>query len=278
MSLSIDSQNGVILGEVRDISINGFPGCGIFGLYINLKVSAGNLKSEALITQLVCRIELEKPALKISNGFIDNHPTLRWTEYSGIEQVGFLFYLSGSQIQAIETYRLSGDIKLGIWLAGNILYEGKSQSFSDKGEFVVPKQQWLEALGRMGYRDTLLFELAMPKFDENEASKLMDYLERAQNHILNGHYQESVVLCRKAIEWVEKKRSDKNEAGKSVNKFKDSRRDMTINERMLFLREGLKNITHLSAHEDEEFSRQQAQAVLGMTVALLSAPEVGLQK
>lgn len=278
MGISIGGHYGARLGDVRDVSIHGFPGCGIFGLYINLKVSAGNLKSEAFISQLECRIELDKPTVKIGNGFLENQPTRRWTEYSDVEQMGFLFYLSGSQIEAIETYRCSGDIKLAVWLAGNALYEGQSQTFSDRGEFVIPKQQWLEALNGMGYRDTLLFELPMPKSGGDEVSKLKEFLERAQNHILNGHFQESVGLCRKAIEWVEKERGDKNEAGKSVDKFKESRRDMTINDRMLFLREGLKNITHLGAHENEEFSRLQAQAILGMTVALLSSPEIGVQK
>lgn len=278
MGISIGGQYGARLGDVRDISIHGFPGCGIFGLYINLKVSAGNLKSEALISQLQCRIELDNPTVKIGNGFLENQPTLRWTQYSDVEQMGFHFYLSGSQIEAIESYRCSGDIKLCVWLSGNALHEGVSQSFSDKGEFSIPKQRWLEALNEMGYRETLLFELTIPKSDDDQDSKLRGYLERAQNHILNGHYQESVGLCRQAIEWVEKERGDKNEAGRSVDKFKESRRDMAINDRMLFLREGLKNITHLGAHEDEEFSRQQAQAILGMTVALLSSPEVGVQK
>jgi len=277
MGISIGGINGARLGEVKDISIYGFPGCGIFGLYINLKINAGNLNSDAYISQLQCRIEVDKPALKIGNGFLENQPTLRWTEYSQDEQVGFHFYLSGRQIEVIDSLRCSGDIKFVVWLSGTALYEDKSQTFSDKGDFVISKQQWLEALDMMGYRDTLLFELPMPKSGGDEASKLKELLERAQNHILNGHYHESVGLCRKAIEWVEKERSDKSEAGKSVEKFKESRRDMTINDRMLFLREGLKNITHLGAHEDEEFSRLQAQAVLGMTIALLSSPEVGIE-
>lgn len=276
MGLSIGGHNGERLGDVSNISIHGFQGCGIFGLHINLIVNAGNLKSDAHISQLDCRIELDKPTLKIGNGFIDNLPTLRWTQYSEVEQVGFYFYLSGRQIQAIESHRLSGDFNLGVRLSGNAVYEGESQSFSDRGEFAIPKQQWLEALNRMGYRDTLLFELPMPKSDNDQIIQLKGFLTRAQNHIHNGHYQESVGLCRKAIEWVEKERGDKNEAGNSVVKFKESRRDMTTIERMLFLREGLKNITHLGAHEDEEFSRQQAQAVLGMTISLLSTPEIGI--
>jgi len=84
-------------------------------------------------------------------------------------------------------------------------------------------------------------------------------------------------LCRQAIELVEKYRKDKNKGATAVLKYKENRQDMNTEERMMFLREGLKNITQLGAHHGDEFSRYQAQAVLGMTVSLLSLPEIGLK-
>lgn len=278
MGISIGGHNGRRLGEVRDISVHGFPGCGIYGLYIILKVGAGNLKSEAFLSQLQCRIELVAPTLKIGNGFIEGHPVIRWTEYSETEQLGFHFYLSGSQVDAIESCRCSRDIKFGVWLSGTVQYEGKPQNFSDRIEYVVQKQQWLEALKAMNYQESLLFELQMPKQDDSIEDGFRELLKRAQSHIFNGHYQESVGLCRQAIEIVEKGRNDKNKATAAVSKYKDNRHEMDSDERMLFLREGLKNITQLGAHHGDEFSRNQAQAVLGMTVALLSSPEVGILK
>ncbi len=279
MGITIGGFDGPRLAEVRNISAYGVPGCGVYVLYLRLMTLAANLKSEALISQLACRLDTGEPHLKIANGVIEGHPVIRWTEHTDDYQLGFFFYLSGSQLNSIESSRGSSDLKVSIWLSGTVNYDGKQQSFSDKGEFVIPKQQWVEALATMRYQDTLLFELPMPKGTDSTDDSLKVLLERAQNHILNGHYQESVGLCRQVIEFIESDRGDKQAASIAVGKYKNgNREEMNAIERMLFLREALKNITHLGSHHGDEFSRQQAQAVLGMTVALLSSPEIGIQK
>ena len=55
----------------------------------------------------------------------------------------------------------------------------------------------------------------------------------------------------------------------------DSRKDMTSIERLLSLREQLKNVCQLGGHGREAFTRSQALSVLGMTMALISEPTVG---
>lgn len=278
MGVSIGGFNGPRLAEVRSVSAHGVPGCGVYVLYIRLTMLAANLKSEALVSQLSCLLETDKPCLKISNGVIEGNPVIRWTEYTDEYQLGVFFYLSGNQISAIEEYRNSGDLKLSIWLSGIVDYEGKRTDFSDKGDYLISKQQWIEALSSMGYKDALLFEIAFPNVEGSDTEAIKELLKKAQTHILNGHYQESVGLCRQAIEVIEKVRDDKSKASSAVSKYRENRQHMNTEERMLFLREGLKNITQLGAHYGDEFSRNQAQAVLGMTVALLSSPEVGLLK
>lgn len=53
------------------------------------------------------------------------------------------------------------------------------------------------------------------------------------------------------------------------------RKNMSSDERLLSLREQLKNVCQLGAHGSESFTRSQAKAVLGMTMALLAEPTVG---
>lgn len=278
MSIFIGGHDGPRLAEVRGMSVHGNQGCGVYVLYVNLKVIAGNLTSDAFLSQLSCRLEVGKPPVKLANGSIESSPVVQWTQYTNDTQLGFFFYLSSSQINAIEEARCSGDIAFSLWLSGEVKYEGKSQSFLDKGDFVISKQQWLEALSQMHYQDTLLFELPMPSGTDSNSSEVKSLLERAQSHILNGHYQEAIGLCRQAIEYIESYRKDKKQASAAVAKYKEHRPEMNVIERMLFLREGLKNITHLGNHNSDEFSREQAQSVLGMTVALLSSPEIGVIK
>ncbi|MCU7804734.1 MAG: hypothetical protein KZQ96_16220 [Candidatus Thiodiazotropha sp. (ex Lucinoma borealis)] len=273
MGISIGGFNGPRLAEVKSVSAHGAPGCGAYVLYLRLTALVGNLKSEVLVSQLACRLEIAEPFLKIANGVIEGSPVTRWAEYTDDSQLGFFFYLSPNQVDSIELIRVGGDLKLSIWLSGVVNCQGEQSDFSDKGDFIITKQQWIETLDTMGYQDTLLFELPMP----NEVS-LKVLLERAHKHILNGDYQESIGICRQAIEMVEKNRKDKKKASEAVAKYKENRQEMNAIERMLFLREGVKNITQLGAHHGDGFSRQQAQSVLGMTVALLSSPEIGLKK
>ena len=277
MSISIGGFGGPIIAEIKNVSVNGVSGCGVYVLYLRLTALVANLNSEAFISQLSCRLETNEPCLKISGGVIDGHPVIRWAEHTDDSQLGFFFYLSSSQISSVEKFRNSGDLKLSIWLSGVVDYECKQNDFYDKSDYVISKQEWLEVLAAMQYKDTLLFELPMPVATDSDDENIKILLERAQSHILNGHYQETIGLCRQAIELVEKERGDKREASSATTKYKDNRKEMNVVERMLFLREGLKNITQLGAHHGDEFSRKQAQSVLGMTVALLSASEVGVE-
>ena len=64
---------------------------------------------------------------------------------------------------------------------------------------------------------------------------------------------------------------------------REKREAMTAIERMLSLREQLKNICQLGGHdldnyEDGEFTRSQARVVLGMTMTLLAEPTVGFSR
>jgi len=278
MSLTIGGFDGSRLGEVKDVTAHGVPGCGVYVLSLHLKVSTMNFESEVFLSELSSQLELGESALRIARGRIEGHPVIRWSEYSSDETLRFIFYLSASQVQAIETYRGGTDLKLGIWLSGKAKYENSPQHFSDKEIYTVPKQQWLKALSMMNFKHSMLFELPMPKEGDDDVESYRILLERAQSHILNGHYQESVGLCRQVIEYVENYKEDKKDASEAVKKYKNDRKNMTTMQRILFLREALKNITHLGNHPGEEFSRHQAQAILGMTVALLSSPEIGITK
>lgn len=82
--------------------------------------------------------------------------------------------------------------------------------------------------------------------------------------------------CRHIIESIEELRDDKREA-MDANRMAHSsaRKEMSSIERLLSLREQLKNVCQLGGHGREAFTRSQALSVLGMTMALISEPTVG---
>jgi len=276
MSLRVGGHSGPMVGEIKGIEIHGGSGVGTYLLYLRLNVVVNNLNGKAILNQLSCR--LESGGQSVAQGFFEGAPVVEWSQYTSDAYLGFNFHLTGSQLNGLELLRHDNDLGFGVWLSGICHYEGKADSFSDRGEFNVLKQEWLRALGQMNYKKTLLFELEMPSANIL-GEQVISLLEKAQSHILNGTFEEAVASCRKVIELVETQRGDKADAASAANSYKNNRREMTVCQRMLFLREALKNITHLANHANEDsFSRYQAQSVLGMTVALLSSPEVGCGK
>lgn len=188
------------------------------------------------------------------------------------EQIHFECVLTKGQVNAIEDYRLEGDLKLNVGLrALTTSGDGLLTSF-DVVDVVIPREHWLNALKSAGFRQTLLFEVPLPSV----AEELTGIMSKAQEFIETGHYKDAVMQCRHIIEQIEKIRDDKKQSSAANAKaHSKERQDMSSIERLLSLREQLKNVCQLGAHGSEYFTRSQAKAVLAMTIALLAEPTVG---
>ena len=264
------------LGEVQNIRINGLACLGKYCIYLGFETHRSTVEKgqKATLEQLSCHIEIPGQGI-LAFGEKTDTPIVEWNEHYTTPHFGFKFILSSSQIEAIEKIREAGDLKIDIWLAGvtKSNFQENSDPFHDRASFNIPKQEWLEALSSAGYKNTLLFELSLPH-DIELSDAIKKLINKSQSHILNGHYDESVALCRQVIEHIEATYEDKKEADKVVDKFARGRKSMTINERMLFARQALKHITHLANHPNNEtFSRSQAKAILGSVIAFLSSNE-----
>jgi len=259
-------------GRVKTASAHGHKGAGIYSLYLSLGCAV-NLSDIAYISQLQCRIELSETRQSIGAGFPEGAPIKEWHSFNTEEQLGFYFHLTGEQITAIEQYRSAGDLILSIWLSGVTTHQEETEAFYGKEDFRIPQQQWVQALRNMGYIDKLLYEIPIPLTNNEQIKGL---ISKAQKHILNGHYDEAVSQCRLLFEVFETADDYKKDARAAANQFRDKRTDMTIAQRVMFAREAVKNITHMSAHftGEDTFSRTQAISALNLTLAVL-APEEG---
>jgi len=200
--------------------------------------------------------------------------SLRQTsQYSnGNESFHFEAVLTLEQINAIEEIRQDGDLKLVVTLKALLSSSSGLERSYERSEVVVPREVWLKALSSSGFCRTVLYEIPLPASDVDIES----LLTKARGFIETGHYKDAVMQCRHIIEWLEEQRGDKREAA-AANRMahSDSRKDMTSIERLLSLREQLKNVCQLGGHGREAFTRSQALSVLGMTMALISEPTVG---
>jgi len=200
--------------------------------------------------------------------------SLRQTsQYSnGNESFHFEVVLTLEQINAIEAIRQDGDLKLVVTLKALLSSSSGLERSYERSEVVVPREVWLKALRSSGFCRAVLYEIPFSASDIDIES----FLTKARGFIETGHYKDAVMQCRHIIEWLEEQRGDKREAA-AANRMahSDSRKDMTSIERLLSLREQLKNVCQLGGHGREAFTRSQALSVLGMTMALISEPTVG---
>lgn len=274
MSLRIN-HNGMTIYELTTSKLTGREALGSFGFVLSMNFQQSRTDEVINVERLWCSVglnlglEMILPRVECSEGSFSTS-----VDYQNDQRLFFEFVLTGQQLETIEARRGDGDLALKIGLRASTRTAGEEtvQTLSDES-LTVPREEWLKALENSGYRKTLLFELPVAHMDDHADT----LVHRAQYLIDTGLYKEAVIQCRHIIEHVEELRGDKQA---SMNANKDSqdrvkRMDMSVEARMLSMREHVKNICQLGGHGHEQFTRSQARAVLAMTLALLSEPTVG---
>jgi hypothetical protein len=276
MSISIESPSGHRLAEIKRMSVHGLPGVGGYTLAINLHFIVAAPVSETFLDNLSIRIDWgDNKQRMLGNSIPEQAQPISIKQYDNEKTVTFRLLLLPSQIEAIEALRNAGDVHLSIWLIGRVVNEGKSGSIQQQSTFKVSQQEWVEALNRMEYSSSFLFELTLP-FSANQKEPAVDIIKKAQYHLMRGHYDECVGECRKLLEAYPHTAEDTKALKSARSKLKGdqaARETMDLPERMLSLRDALTNATHLAHHHNlgDGYSRDQARTILGCTVSLLSA-------
>lgn len=273
MRISID-HNGTDIAEFNQLIVTGREALGGYAFNFSLKGSRKACDSPTKISEISLSLSLSEPVRPFVVAIPSSNQNIQCSIYgNNSEQQNFVVILTKEQINALEEYRQEGDLKLKIGLRA--LTESSEQQWPSYAEDVVEvsRQHWLEALEKCGFGQTLLFEIPLP----DVSAELMTLISKAQEFIQTGHYKDAVMQCRHIIERIENDRNDK-ELSMGANKKSHNRQNretMSSIERMLCMREQIKNLCHLGAHGSEDFTRSQAKSVLGMTMALLAEPSVG---
>jgi hypothetical protein len=275
MSISIEQPSGHRLAEVRRIRVHGLPGVGGYTLVINLQLSVTAPATDSYLSNLSIRVDWgDNQQRMIGTGVPDQAQPIRLTQYSNEATISFRLLLSPTQIEAIEALRNGGDINLSIWLRGNVFRDSNSYTIQQQGTFPVSQQEWVEALNRMEYCRSFLYELTLP-YEENDQKPAFTLVQRAQYHLLRGHYDECVGECRKLLEACPLNDADQKALKTAREKHKGdraARESMDVPEHMLALRDALTSATHLAHHHNSSdgYSRGQARAIFGATISILS--------
>lgn len=273
MRISIN-HNGSEIAEFNQLTITARAALGGYAFNFSLRGSRKACDNFMKISEISLSLSLSEPDRPFVIAIPSSSQMIQCSSYTNnSEQQNFEVILSKEQINALEAYRQEGNLKLKVGLRA--LTESLDTQWPSYAEDVVeiPRQHWLEALDKSGFRQTLLFEIPLPEV----SGELMILISKAHEFIETGHYKDAVMQCRHIIEQVETLRDDKQHARDANKRAQDNktRLEMTAIDRMLSVREQIKNVCQLGAHGNKGFTRSQARAVLGVTMALLAEPTVG---
>lgn len=270
--ISLKNPSGYSLAECKEIKINGLPGIGVYTLVLYMPFNVSRQDLDVYLRNVTVRVEWGDTRQRlIAIAAPDQQMPLHIPPHRDELLVGFRIPLPKEQLVAIERERIGGDFKITINFLAEIEQGDKSDSTYQRTEFVIKQQQWVEALYEMEFQNTLLYEVRLP-FNEESEKPIEEIIQRAQHHYFRGNYNECVAECRKLLEAFDIDMTGIKEARDKYKGSKDERESMNIRERFLVLKEAFVNLTHLSHHyhTNDGYSRDQAHAVLGMTVAILS--------
>lgn len=271
MRISIrHSSNNLI--EFDQLQVSGRKALGGFAFVFTLKCNRPPIEPSVTILNLSLSLLTGGQEKPLISSIPSSTQLIQCGAYANAEQISFEVVFTKEQVNSLEEYRQEKDLQLSFGLRAITSSNGQVWPSFDITEVTIPRESWLNALRDSGFRQTILFEVPLPEIDK----ELGSLVAKAQEFIETGHYKDAVMQCRHIIEAIENVRGDKKLSGAANEKAHgNGRKDMTAIERMLSMREQIKNVCQLGAHGSESFTRSQTKAVLGMTLALLAEPTVG---
>ncbi|AKS22877.1 MAG: hypothetical protein C75L2_00020024 [Leptospirillum sp. Group II 'C75'] len=189
-----------------------------------------------------------------------------------------LFYidLNPLQIDRIEDLRNGGGLEFVLQLSGIADGAFGPQSRIVQGvDFRANQNTWIKVLKEMKYQEFLLFEIPIPPENaSDELKQAVQHLNRAKDHLLKGLYNEAVGECRLVLESVTKGLKEESDFKTAINAYCNGRKEMTKNQRFLFLREAARHVCHPPHHSGESrevsYDRADATCVLVVTSAVVA--------
>ncbi|MFP3351729.1 hypothetical protein R0K04_09970 [Pseudoalteromonas sp. SIMBA_153] len=276
MRISIN-ENSDSIAEFDQLNIHGREAVGGYAFTFVLRGNRKACEKNISIFDIRLSIALSEPIKPLVNLIPASNQCIQCHQYpNNSEQIAFEVVLTKEQINTLEEYRQDSDLKMNLGLRALTLAGNAPTSSYDTSDVIIQREQWLKVLNRAGFRQTILFEVPLPTVSNDFAS----FYSKAQGFIETGHYKESVIQCRHIIEKIESSRDDKSLSSAANKKAHDrhERQGMNSIERLLSMREQLKNVCQLGAHGDESFTRSQAKSILAMTMALLAEPTIGFSE
>lgn len=275
------AYNSRIVADIEMRSVSGHSGIGFYRLFFQVDINTTPWQDEvAVFREIRGQIHLRAQGTTeyLLGTAYPEKVLIVDTRPSAIRsQANFYIDLDDRQIETIEDLRKGGDLWFTLTLSGVVDGSHRPREVTDQS--VVPlhvnQKTWIDVLKQMEYGQFMLFEIPVPSPETSkELGQALTYLEKAREHFWRGHYDEAVANCRKALEELTNGLGDQAELDNAKRSYRETREDMPIESRFLFLREAARHITHPAVHAGQStagaaFDRKDATFVLSATAIIL---------
>ena len=265
--------------ELEVKSIHGNSGLAFYRLIFQVDITQHSRSKEARVMVNTIKGELWVKGKNNKEYFLgcaqrpgpDN--PIETYDYTFTSNIQLEMELDSRRMEAIEQIRLGEDLSFRLELYG--IARSRQTPFQPVNatlQYRANQSTWIEVLGQMGYRQTLLLEIPVlseeisPSFAESS-----EHLKKAQTMLLNGHFRESVGACRDVLESLAKALGD--EAETNSIPF-ENLRELDKEKRFRQVRRALRFFTHPARHADEvsaqiEWELEDAKAIISLTAVIL---------
>jgi hypothetical protein len=199
------------------------------------------------------------------------------------QRQGHLFDLSllEGQLAAIEDLRGSGGVafQFDVFAQGSGSLGAQPMETSLRQDFNL--SEWTKRLAEMGAAEYLCVPMLLPRPGAGDPHEpAIKHLRRAQEAALRGDWRAAVASCRESLELLTELQQEAF-AGTNlttqavIQSFGPRRKQMSREERLVFLRVAALQLTHLGHHPTDNprdvLSRQDASLAIAACAGLLSA-------
>lgn len=290
MGINYESQQ---IGSIRALQINGQESVGGSQLRFVLAWSIFAKRTEVYTvfgTSIWVSVVSEGQSSPILLG--QAMPETAWCEESRDgqpydRQVMYRLNLPNPQLLALEQMRQGNGLVFTLDVRGNGNGPLGIRTFDESVRLQVTVSDWVRVLKEAHAADVLLVGVHLPmNIVDPRARAAIEIVQRANEHLVLGHFSVAVAECRRAIEslWKSANLTEDAKAARKLMSTMEERISMTKRDRELVLGEALINFSNVAHHvganaEPEIFGRLDAALAVASTASLISSliasPELG---
>lgn len=220
------------------------------------------------------RVELGQESVRIGSAMPEFPQVLTANEFGESGVLGFELLLSATKIEKIEEFREGDGIEIKLRITGERVGQQYTVQHDDV-LFRINQSQWVDVLKQMNFGTYLLCEVPIELGTDEQLRDVWLAMEKARSLLYNGHFDNAVMECRKALETTIKRVGLVEELSRIITKSRQGHRKLSKRERILYLYEAARRAMHLAAHPDENdevvtFSRREALLIFSLTAGAIA--------